>query len=194
MPKLLNLDDLISGARVKTQKALGEEAGVDQRTISRWRKGAPVDLESIMKMISAAKVPARIQNSAGETFFVAPAEGDGEAARPIIPEDRELAELIAWLTHWAVDMSAQVDEGHEVADIIVDFGDASRWNDETIRLKKYVKDGLPYLERLVELMRDVPDETGAESAAYGGRAYEDRTRTNHHQPLLGSGNGKMIIP
>jgi transcriptional regulator with XRE-family HTH domain len=166
MPKLLNLDDLISGARVKTQKALSKRAGVDQRTISRWRKGAPVDLESIIKMVSVAKVPAQIQNNSGETFFVTPAEGSDDNARPVIPENRELAGHIAWLTRWATGMASQVDEGHEAADIIVDFGEPSRWNDETVRLKRYIKSGLPKLERLVELMREVPDEPGAESAAF----------------------------
>jgi transcriptional regulator with XRE-family HTH domain len=78
---------------------------------------------------------------------------------------KELPSLIAWLTRWAADMAAQVDEGHEVADIIVDFGDASRWSEETVRLKKYLKSGIPYLERLVELMREVPEKTDTESVA-----------------------------
>jgi transcriptional regulator with XRE-family HTH domain len=73
--------------------------------------------------------------------------------------------LVSWLTRWTADMATQIDEGREVADIIVDFMDPSRWNDETIRLKRYIKDGLPNLERLVGLMREVPDDQSGESAA-----------------------------
>jgi transcriptional regulator with XRE-family HTH domain len=77
----------------------------------------------------------------------------------------QLPTLISWLTRWAPEISSQVDDGHEVADIVVDFMDPSKWNPETIKLKQYIKAGLPNLERLIELMREVPDESGAESAA-----------------------------
>ena len=42
--------------------------------------------------------------------------------------------------------------------------DPSHWNDETIRLKKYIKEGIPNLERLCALMAEVPDEIELEKA------------------------------
>lgn len=70
----------------------------------------------------------------------------------------ERARLVRWLSKWAGEINDQVDDGHEPMDIVLDFEDASRWNQETVRLKRYLKDGIPNLQRLCALMSEVPDE------------------------------------
>jgi len=69
-----------------------------------------------------------------------------------------LAILVGWLSKWAPGITSQVDEGHEVADIVIGFMDRSRWNPETVRLKGYIKQGMSKLLRLYELMRVEPGE------------------------------------
>jgi transcriptional regulator with XRE-family HTH domain len=77
---------------------------------------------------------------------------------------KELSQIINWFTRWVAGINDQVDEGHEVAALIADLGDPSKWTLETIRLKRYIKQGIPNLERFLALLHDVPDDEGIEKA------------------------------
>lgn len=133
-----------------TQMALADSIGVSMKTISRWESG--------QREPRATEI-LRLSRALGVTLI-------DLLSNPVLEQacanDETLLSLIAWLTRWAPDISKQIDEGHEIADIVVDFMGHTRWNDETIRLKRYLKEGIPKLVRLCELMTMVPDDEHVE--------------------------------
>jgi len=135
-----------------TQSELSRLIGVSTKTVSRWESNQREPRASeLLKLARTFRV------NVADLLVASTAEERN--TRKVT-----LSELIAWLTRWAPEISEQIDDGHEIANIVVDFMDPSHWNDETIRLKKYIKEGIPNLERLCALMAEVPDEIELEKA------------------------------
>ena len=133
-------------ARNFSRAYVAEQIGVNTETIGRYERGEREPLFS--DGLSLAKILGVTPEQLVSSF-------DTDEDHRI-----ERARIVRWLSKWAAEINEQVDDGHEPMDIVLDFEDPSRWNKETIRLKRYLKDGVPNLQRLCHLMAEVPDEDG----------------------------------